>query len=191
METSPEPMVVYDKNGMTTYINPAFEKVFGWTSEEVLGKKIDFVPEKAREETRLAVNKVVKGDICYGLESVRNTKDGRQKEIRISASPILDEAGRYEGMVVNLQDVSELVASRKAAEAANSAKSGFLANMSHEIRTPMNAIIGMSHLCLGTQLEPQQRNYIQIVHQSAQLLLGIINDILEQHGFLKSPGKRS
>ena len=179
METSPEPMVVYDKNGLATYINPAFERVFGWTYEEVQGKKIDFVPEKAREETRTAINKVIKGEICYGLESVRKAKDGSEKEIRISASPILDETGSYNGMVVNLQDVSQLVAARKEAEAANSAKSGFLANMSHEIRTPMNAIIGMSHLCLGTELQPRQRNYVQIVHQSAQLLLGIINDILD------------
>jgi PAS domain S-box-containing protein len=117
---------------------------------------------------------------------MRRAADGEYRWHLLQSRPVRDAAGRISRWVGTGTDVhdrkeAELVMqrAREAAETASKAKSEFVANMSHEVRTPLHGVIGMTRLALETELTRDQRDYLESARDSAEALLGIVDDVLD------------
>ncbi|WP_205603683.1 histidine kinase N-terminal 7TM domain-containing protein [Cyclobacterium sp. SYSU L10401] len=122
----------------------------------------------------------------YQIHELKRQVDGFSHWYLITKSLVRDENQRIAGSLLVIRDITqqknfqiEIERSRELAEEANQAKSEFLANMSHEIRTPLNGVIGFTELLTKTNLNEQQLRYAQTALNSANVLLGLINDVLD------------
>ena len=106
-EANPDPMVVYDTNGYPQYLNPEFINIFGWTPEDLKGRRIPFVPDDQKEITTQKIKELYGYQKPVRFETTRLTKDGQLLEIFISAAIITDSGREPSGMVVNLTDITE------------------------------------------------------------------------------------
>ena len=106
LESSPDPIVVYTMSGRATYVNPAFEQTFGYSSEDVFGKTIDFVPAESWPETKDAIQNMLRGKKIHLFETKRKTKNGRVLDVQISSTLYRNQAGKPVGNIVILRDIS-------------------------------------------------------------------------------------
>jgi len=168
--------------GKVLLMNPAAERLTGWSFEEAFGRSAD-------EVMRLVGENRGEGEEVPPKEAQTLfllARDGSRMPVSVSSRSVRDSDGKEYGSVLLLHDMSErlryeaeLRRAKIAAEQANRAKSEFFAVVTHEFRTPLNGIIGMVDLLLAGECAPKQKEYLEILRSSSEVLLSLVNDILD------------
>jgi PAS domain S-box-containing protein len=189
IDLCPNFIFVKDRQGRFTLVNRALAEAYERRPDDMLGKtdsEVGVLENEAHAFFREDMLVMEEQQERIVREEPRTNLLGRKLWMHTVRRPLRDASGAVthvlgisNDITLHRQAESTLRKAREAAEAANRAKSEFLANMSHEIRTPLNGIIGMSELCLDTDLSPEQREYLETVKLSADGLLAIVNDILD------------
>ncbi|GAF03700.1 PAS domain-containing hybrid sensor histidine kinase/response regulator [Saccharicrinis fermentans] len=189
VENAGDGIIIGDKNGNIIEINNSFERITGFSEEELLNRQISYIfaPESLQEKplqydmVNIGKSVILERDII-GKNNERipiemnSTKPSKNYYLTI----IRDLRERKKAQKDLERKNTELKLAKEKAEESDRLKSSFLANMSHEIRTPMNGIIGFSELLKSTTLSPKHReDYLNIILSSGLQLMNIINDVLE------------
>lgn len=190
IDLNPSYIFARDREGRFTLANHALAQAYGTTVDNMIGKT-DYDFNLHRDEVERFRNDDLEvldtNTEKFIPEEEVNGRNGEQVWLQVIKIPINSAGeevpqqllGVATDITLQKRAAREMEKAKEAAEAAARSKSEFLATMSHEIRTPMNAIIGMTGLLLDTELDPEQREFVEIVRTSGDTLLSIINDILD------------
>ncbi|SDO69262.1 PAS domain S-box-containing protein [Methylobacterium phyllostachyos] len=172
-----EVIVQRDARGRITYANAEYADLLGREPIALLGAQADL---EILDRSAIEIGE----DGVRRMEAQVRSVDGRVRWFAFVEMPVAHgdamhwlRAGR--DVTARVEAIRSRDAALERAESASVAKSRFLATVSHEMRTPLNGILGMADLVLGTELNPEQRTYVEAVRTSGQALLGLIDGVLD------------
>ena len=176
-----------DLKGNWKYLNPAWEKLSGYSVAECIGKP--FYEKKYTFDGTPIIKLVqIDNDDFDSKSSIIKVKSASNiaKWVDISVKKILNKSGVLEGYIGTIVDISDfksieiaLLEAKEKATLANRAKDDFLSTMSHEIRTPLNAVIGITYALLHENPNLTQLENLEALKFSSEHLLALVNDVLD------------
>ncbi|MFF2019618.1 PAS domain S-box protein [Paenibacillus sp. NPDC058177] len=177
-----------DPEGRVTFINPAGAAMLDFQQDEIIGRAyLKHIQQSAYDGVNFGpqespLMQAIRSGISHdSKDAVLWRRDGSSFLAEYQVTPLFNQ-GECVGSVLVFQDITdekEIIRAKESAEKADQAKSEFLAIISHELRTPMNGIMGMTDLLSETELSEEQRGYTDIISQSSDSLLSILNEILD------------
>jgi len=183
------PVGIFKTNlkGELVYANQRLAEICGTQVSGILGVNwADCIHPEDVDEVRLCVLEGLRQQRSLQNEVRLLMPEGTVRWCFARSEIVHDQAGNPVGMVGTVDDITgrkktleELQAAKETAEIASRSKDIFLTNVSHELRTPLNGVLGMADLLLDTQLTPEQRQMSEIMRDSGQALLRVVNDILD------------
>jgi PAS domain S-box-containing protein len=183
MDTIPDPLVVYDASGVVIYINTAFTTTYGWSPEELLGRRIDSIPPEETENTRVAWERAMRRE-RFLFETKRSTKTGKTLDVELAIAILFDQENQRKASIVIHRDVTE----RKKAQRALQASAGKLRYFSSRLQSAqeeerkriardLHDSIGQSLALIKLQVENTLKS-IQTGHRPVDGMVETLNDLL-------------
>jgi PAS domain S-box-containing protein len=195
VESSDDAIISKNLNGIIQSANSAAERLFGYPSEELIGRNVRIlIPQDRQSEEDQILARIRRGERIDHFETERITKDGRLVAISLTVSPVLDDSGRIIGVSKIARDITEWQAAaveknrlleaervaRAEAERASRVKDDFVAMVSHELRTPLNAILSWTQLMMRDHKDPAiLERGLDVVARNTRVQAQLISDLLD------------
>lgn len=169
---------VQDMEGNILFVNPAFEHMFGWAAEEVIGRQIPTMPMELIYERDAIAETVRSGGCISGMDTVRMRRDGTRIHTSLSVSPIRNERGEVTAIVGVSRDISERIKTEELLRSSEklAALGQLAAGVAHEIRNPMTALRGFVQLL--QEQKAGRDDYFHIMLSELQRVEQIVSEFL-------------
>ncbi|MCY4336654.1 MAG: response regulator [Litoreibacter sp.] len=184
-------IVTANESGEIVEFNASAERIFGWSRDEILGRKMDdtIIPHHHRAAHAAGMERYLATHEPHVVDAGRVElsalrRSGEEFPVELNITSVKSADGEL--FIAYLRDISQrkineqkLIDARDKAESMDRAKSQFLAVMSHEMRTPLNGILGVLDLMQQTRLTKQQHRYVQVASASGEILLEHVNEAVD------------